>query len=48
MSKFNKTCMYCGAKSQANTICSTCSIKLKLVRKLLGMVRSTRYESKTK
>jgi hypothetical protein len=48
MSKFNNVCIYCGAKSQANKICSTCSIKLKLVRKLKRILRSVPYESKAK
>lgn len=48
MPKHNNVCAYCGAKSQISTICGNCSVKLKLVRELLAMVRSVPYEGQTK
>ena len=38
-----KRCKYCGCKiNDRNTMCSTCRVKLKLVRKLLSMVKQAK------
>lgn len=47
MSEKEYLCRYCGRKAMKYaTICSGCSKKLKLVRKLLKMVKDTAEEIK--
>ena len=39
--KKKRFCEYCGCELKAGDICSTCCMKLKLVRKLQKMIRDT-------
>ena len=42
MWKYDARCKYCGAKLTGGTMCGGCREKLRLIRKLLGMVKNAK------
>lgn len=40
MSNLKKRCKYCGTPTRTSAMCGTCTVKLRLIRKIQNMLRA--------